>query len=243
MSNVSSPLMLRLLLGGLALIAVAGPVHRVGLAGYRPMLGLLGVGAILAGIGAVGTALSVAAVLRAGGSMPVMAIVALLAAAPALIAIGMLAITAVRVPAIHDISTDIDDPPAFDVVVPLRAGAPNPPGYDGAAVGVRQREAYLDLGPAQFSVEPALVLAAAARVAEAAGWTVHAVAPAQGRLEATATTRWFGFADDIVVRVRGDAGGSRVDVRSKSRVGRSDLGTNAKRIARFLRDLQAEIGR
>lgn len=234
--------MLRLLLGALALILVAGPAHRLGLAGFRPMLGLLAVGAVLAVIGAVGTVLAVLSAVRAGGTVPTLAILALLAATPVLASIATLAIAGARLPAIHDISTDLDDPPAFEAVVPLRAGAANPADYDGPAVADRQRHGYPDLGPAYVSVEPAAALAAAARVAEAAGWTVHAVAPTLGRLEATATTRWFGFADDVVVRVRAEGGGSRVDVRSKSRVGRSDLGTNAKRISRFLRDLQAEVG-
>jgi uncharacterized protein (DUF1499 family) len=66
------------------------------------------------------------------------------------------------------------------------------------------------------------------------GWTIVAAEPAAGRIEATATTRWLGFKDDVVVRIRPDAGGSRVDVRSVSRVGKSDLGTNARRIREYL---------
>jgi len=66
------------------------------------------------------------------------------------------------------------------------------------------------------------------------GWQIAAVDPAEGRLEATATTKWMGFKDDIVVRIRPDGSGSRVDVRSVSRVGRSDVGANAKRIREFL---------
>jgi uncharacterized protein (DUF1499 family) len=73
------------------------------------------------------------------------------------------------------------------------------------------------------------------------GWHVVAAAPAEGRLEATDTTRWFGFKDDVVVRIAPAADGSRVDVRSVSRVGRSDLGTNARRIRAFLRELRAEL--
>jgi uncharacterized protein (DUF1499 family) len=61
----------------------------------------------------------------------------------------------------------------------------------------------------------------------------------EGRIEATDTTRWFGFKDDVVIRVRPDAAGSRVDVRSKSRVGRGDAGANAARIRRFRSELQA----
>jgi uncharacterized protein (DUF1499 family) len=67
------------------------------------------------------------------------------------------------------------------------------------------------------------------------GWELVAADSAAGRIEATATTRWFGFKDDVVVRIRPDAAGSRVDVRSVSRVGRSDVGANAERIRAYLR--------
>ena len=65
-------------------------------------------------------------------------------------------------------------------------------------------------------------------------WEVVTVAPGEGRLEAVATTAWFGFKDDIVVRIAPAGDGSRVDVRSKSRLGLSDVGTNARRIRRFM---------
>jgi uncharacterized protein (DUF1499 family) len=72
------------------------------------------------------------------------------------------------------------------------------------------------------------------------GWQIVATAPAQGRIEATDSTFWFGFKDDVVIRVS-DAGnqGSRIDVRSKSRVGRNDFGTNAKRVRAYLRNIAA----
>ncbi|WP_404326387.1 DUF1499 domain-containing protein [Aerophototrophica crusticola] len=70
------------------------------------------------------------------------------------------------------------------------------------------------------------------------GWDIVAVEPAEGRVEATATTAWFGFKDDVVVRVRPEGDGSRIDVRSKSRVGRSDLGANAARIRDYLARLK-----
>jgi uncharacterized protein (DUF1499 family) len=144
-----------------------------------------------------------------------------------------------RVPPIHDITTDLDDPPRFVAVVPLRRGAPNAAEHAGASLAAQQRAGYPDLGPARFTSAPERVFARATDVARALGWEIVAAVPAEGRLEATDRTRWFGFRDDIVVRVRPDGGGSRVDVRSVSRVGRSDLGTNARRILRFLEALRA----
>ena len=146
-----------------------------------------------------------------------------------------------RVPAIHDISTDLDDPPRFVAVLPRRQGAPNPAEHAGPALAAQQRAGYPDLGPVRFTAPPDRVLARAVDVARGLGWEIVATAPAEGRLEATDRTRWFGFRDDIVVRVRPDGPATRVDVRSVSRVGRSDLGTNARRIRGFLETLRAAL--
>jgi uncharacterized protein (DUF1499 family) len=85
------------------------------------------------------------------------------------------------------------------------------------------------------------VFARAVEVARRLGWEIVATAPGEGRLEATDRTRWFGFRDDVVVRVRPDGAGTRVDLRSVSRVGRSDLGVNARRIRDFLAALRAAL--
>jgi uncharacterized protein (DUF1499 family) len=148
---------------------------------------------------------------------------------------------AARVPPIHDITTDPDDPPRFVAVLPLRRNAPNSADHTGPALAAQQRAGYPDLAPARFAAPPAVVLERATQVARDLGWAVVATAPAEGRLEATDRTRWFGFRDDVVVRVRADGAGSRVDVRSVSRVGRSDLGTNARRIERFLAALRTAL--
>ncbi|HYD58368.1 MAG TPA: DUF1499 domain-containing protein [Burkholderiales bacterium] len=139
------------------------------------------------------------------------------------------------VPPIHDISTDTQDPPRFVAVVPLRAGAPNPPGYAGGEVAAQQRKAYPDVQTLALAVPVADAFALAQRAASALEWEIVATDPAAGRIEATATTPWFGFKDDVVVRILpAGTSGSRVDVRSKSRVGRGDAGANAARIRAFL---------
>jgi uncharacterized protein (DUF1499 family) len=139
------------------------------------------------------------------------------------------------VPPIHDITTDTDDPPAFVAVVARRqaTNASNPPEYAGPEVAAQQKKAYPDLAPLHVASPPADAFARARAAAESLGWEIVAAEAAEGRLEATDTTRWFGFKDDVVVRVRPDGTGSRVDVRSKSRVGRSDVGANAARIREF----------
>ena len=136
------------------------------------------------------------------------------------------------VPPIHDITTDTDDPPSFVAVLPLRADAPNPPEYD-PAIAEQQREAYPDLRSVVLDAPPAEAFARALAAAEAMGWEMVADDAAAGRIEATDTTFWYGFKDDVVIRVRPEGTGSRLDVRSKSRVGRSDVGANARRIREF----------
>ena len=137
-------------------------------------------------------------------------------------------------PAIHDITTDTADPPRFAAIVPLRAGAPNSLDYDGATVGDAQREAYPELESLVVGLPPARAVDQAGAVVEDLGWELVAVDPQAGLVEATDATMMFGFKDDIVVRVRPDGDGARVDVRSVSRVGVGDLGANAARVRAFL---------
>jgi uncharacterized protein (DUF1499 family) len=145
-----------------------------------------------------------------------------------------------RSPEINDITTDIANPPALVVTLQQRRGAPNPPAYPGASAGVLQRAGYPDIVPVILPVPPAEAFTRVDAVATAMDWDVVARAPAEGRLEAVATSQWFGFRDDIVVRIRPEGTGSRVDIRSKSRVGESDLGVNARRIREFIARLKAE---
>lgn len=148
--------------------------------------------------------------------------------------------TAERVPPIHDITTDMDDPPVFEAVLPLRAEAPNPSEYGGDSIAVQQREGYPDLGPLILDAPPADVFRLAERTARDMGWEVVDSDLEEGRIEATDTTFWFGFKDDVVVRIAGrPEGGTRIDVRSVSRVGRSDVGTNAARIREYFEKLEA----
>lgn len=145
-----------------------------------------------------------------------------------------------QLPVINDITTDIGNPPAMVALLQLRRGAPNPPAYPGAAAAALQREAYPDIVTIVLPAAPAEAFKRADRVAMAMGWDVVARAPAEGRLEAVDTSDWFGFRDDIVVRIRAAGTGSRIDIRSKSRAGESDLGVNARRIRDFSARLKAE---
>jgi uncharacterized protein (DUF1499 family) len=152
-----------------------------------------------------------------------------------------LRMTATAVPPIHDITTDLDDPPKFVRVAALRKPGDHPVAYDGQKVGEQQRKAYPDLAPLVLKAPRDEVFAAALAAVLSMGLELVEADLAQGRIEATATSLLFGFKDDTVVRIAADAAGTKVDVRSKSRVGRNDFGMNAKRIRAFQAKLKAAV--
>jgi len=138
------------------------------------------------------------------------------------------------VPYIHDITTDTGNPPLFVAVLPLRAGAENSAEYGGPELAKQQKDGYPDLKPGSVTRPPAAAFPGALQAARDMGWEIVASDPTSLRIEATDTTRWFGFKDDVVVRITPSQAGSRIDVRSVSRVGKSDVGTNARRIKAYL---------
>lgn len=137
-------------------------------------------------------------------------------------------------PAIHDITTDTDDPPRFVAALEIRKASPNPSEYGGPEIAAKQKAAYPELRPLVLPDAPEQAFDKALAAAKSLGWEILAAVPAEGRIEATDTTRWFRFKDDVVIRVRPKDVGSIVDARSVSRVGRGDVGTNARRLRRFL---------
>ncbi|MFQ5779315.1 MAG: DUF1499 domain-containing protein [Nitrospiria bacterium] len=142
-----------------------------------------------------------------------------------------------RVPPIHDITTDMENPPHFVAILPLRKDAPNPAEYGGPEIAAQQRAAYPDVHPATLNVSPDQAFVQALTAARERGWEIVEADSTAGRIEATDTTLWFGFKDDVVIRITPIGRSSRIDVRSVSRVGRSDIGTNARRIQNFLHQL------
>lgn len=140
-------------------------------------------------------------------------------------------------PRINDITTDVEDPPVF------RAAAEHPPnrdrdlGYPGADFAALQRQAYPHLAPIPYPGTASEAFATAEAAARQLGWNVVAADPQAGRLEAYEVSDLFRFVDDVVIRVREADDGAIVDVRSKSRDGRGDLGANAERIRRFRAEL------
>jgi len=221
------------------LVVIAGPGHRLGWWHYSTGLGMLRwgfYGALASVVLALPGALLAWRARRRpalGWAVAGLAIALIAGSVP----FSMLR-TARALPPIHDITTDTENPPAFVAVLPLRRGAPNSAAYGGSEVARQQRQAYPDLAPAVLAIPAEQAFARALSVVRELGWEVAAAEPREGRIEATATTRWFGFKDDVVVRIAPHDTGARVDVRSVSRVGCSDLGANARRIREFLRALR-----
>jgi uncharacterized protein (DUF1499 family) len=229
---------------GVALAVAAAVGELLAGVGYRQQWWGAGAGIRMVGIAAMAGAaaflIALAAIFiaylagarRAGVVAGVGLVLGLLLAGPPL----LMWREAATLPPIHDISTDTENPPRFAAVLPLREGAPNSLEYS-AEVAQQQKQAYPDIGPATLPQSPTRALDLADQAARAMGWEIVAISPPDLRIEATATTRLFGFKDDVVVRIMPATHGSRVDVRSVSRIGQSDIGANAKRIRAYLKTL------
>ncbi len=221
-------------------MAGAGPVYRAGLLALGDAFSVLRYAAFIAlgaaGLGLVG--LLIAAFTRR--ALPALLCALVILAGLVLVAVPWMQLQQARtVPPIHDITTDMQDPPAFEALVEAREAAPNAVDYPGEATARQQREAYPAIRPLMLDAPLPEVLAAAEAAARDAGWEIAAVGEA--RLEATDTTTWFGFKDDVVIRLTETPNGVRIDMRSASRLGRSDVGTNAARIRAFLADLAQRL--
>jgi uncharacterized protein (DUF1499 family) len=219
---------------GLAMLAISGPGYRMGWWGLQ--VGLQSMLRYAAYAGIAGALLGlVALVARRGVVLPGLALV-----------LGIITAgipwqwqrAAAQVPRIHDITTDTATPPQFDAIVPVREAVKANSLEISPEVIEQQRQGYPDIGPITLPVPPAQAFERALALARSRGWEIVAADASAGHIEATDTTRWFGFKDDIVIRITPQGDASRVDLRSVSRVGRSDVGTNARRIREFVADLQ-----
>lgn len=151
-------------------------------------------------------------------------------------------------PQLTDVSTDVRSPPLFEALRAVRVAPANPSGYPGSTVAQQQAEAYPDIRtvPVNRSVEETFELAyrVASRVFK---MQIVAEAPPNakpgqpGRIEAVDRTLILGFYDDVSIRIAGDQLRSRIDIRSSSRYGQHDLGRNASRVRKFLREMQAQL--
>ena len=231
----------RAILIGAVIAAVLLPVGalgtRLGIWSFMGGFMLLAAGTVLAAIGLIVGIAGIIAARRRGLSADKPAVyLGTLVSVLILAVMGMQFAAAGSVPPIHNISTDVSDPPAFDRVVALRGEGSNPLEYDASTLAEAQQAAYPWVKTLESDLDSLAAVRRARATLEEMGLEIVGVEEAQGIVEATATTFWFGFKDDVVVRVRAqaDGSGSIVDARSVSRVGQSDLGANARRIGAFL---------
>lgn len=135
-------------------------------------------------------------------------------------------------PRIHNITTDLEDPPTFVTAAEQRGASANPHVPDPAAMAL-QRDAYPDLQTLRSALTADAAFTRAVAVSRDLGWEIYNENREAGIIEAVETTRVMGFKDDVVIRIRAADGASQIDLRSVSRVGLGDLGANAKRIRAF----------
>src|SRR5262245_33858500 len=157
-----------------------------------------------------------------------------------------LGVVTYKLPWIYDITTDPIDPPRFEALARIRPRDANPIIYAGLSAAEQQRNAYPEIEPLEQDASPQAAYDATLTVITKRKWNIVARRPPErgreGRIEAVARTPIMGFREDVVVRVRADGQGSRVDVRSSSRYGSFDFGTNAARVRNLIDDIDDAVG-
>jgi hypothetical protein len=235
-------------IAGFALLAscLAVIIVRSGLLEIRPALATFA-GALALAVIALLVAFAAFAVIWMEGLAGMGAALSAMAVSLALLAYpAYLGIKAYRLPWIYDITTDPIDPPRYEALARLRPRDANPVTYAGLYAAEQQRTAYPDIGPLGTNATPLAAYDAALAAVNKRRWrVVDARAPQagrrEGRIEAVARTPIMGFRDDVVVRVRPEADGARIDARSSSRYGSFDFGANAARIRGLMNEIEDGI--
>jgi uncharacterized protein (DUF1499 family) len=235
----------RLALFALAVTALSIIILRSGLLEIVPALATFAAALILAGLAVLLALASFVAIWRQGLAGLGYAIMGMFLGLLLLAYPGYLGYRAIKLPAIYDISTDPANPPRFDALARLRPRERIT--YPGAATANLQRAAYPDIAPLQLDVPPKLAYDVALALVTKRKWQLVDTRPlAPGRreavIEAVARTPIMGFRDDVVIRVSPAGAGSRVDLRSASRVGNHDFGANASRVRALIEDIDDAVG-
>lgn len=228
------------------ILIIVGIGHRGGLMSATQAFATLALGFTCAGLGVIAGLGALEAIWRDGRKGLGPAVRGLILGSLVLVLPAYGAIKLVTEPRLHDISTDLDDPPAFVLALADRPDDAQPldnPDDDAIAL---QEDAYPDIVSRHYPVGPVRVFDDASTVVGARGWRLlGGQRPGEGdlggRIEAVASTMVFGFRDDVVIRIEPDGEGTLVDMRSAARNGAHDLGVNADRIRAFLRDLDAAL--
>jgi uncharacterized protein (DUF1499 family) len=216
----------------LLLLLVSGPLYQAEILGLMNAFLAMRI-ALIVGAVAIVLALIQVVFMRKTISWPVTGIAVLCAAVAIFVPLSMMN-KAKSVPPIHDITTDLVNPPKFVAILALRANASNPAAYQGEEIASQQREAYPELQTQKYSQTTEQVFDAALAAVKHMGLDVVTADKTLGLIEAYDTTTWFGFVDDVVIRIQSAEQTTMLDARSKSRVGMSDIGKNAERLKNLI---------
>ena len=212
----------------LLLLLASGPLYQAQILGLMNAFLAMRV-ALIVGAVAIVLALIQVVFMRKTISWPVTGIAVLCAAVAIFMPLSMMN-KVKSVPPIHDVTTDLVNPPKFVAILALRADASNPAAYQGEDIASQQRTAYPELQTQTYQQTTEQVFDAALTTVKDMGLKVVTSDKTLGLIEAYDTTTWFGFVDDVVIRIQSTEQMTMLDARSKSRVGMSDLGKNAERL-------------
>ncbi|WP_029006036.1 DUF1499 domain-containing protein [Azorhizobium doebereinerae] len=235
----------RLALFSVPVIVLAAALYRMGVLDFRPALATLGAGLAIAFVGAVLAVCACVSVWESGWRGMGRAIGALAIALGVVAGPAAVLARGAMLPPLTDITTDAGDPPHFRAMGLARPRSANAVTYAGESAAALQREAYPGIKPMDLDATPDEAFNALLALVQKRKWRILDAVPPRGglrdgQIEAVAPTPLMGFRNDVAIRVRATAKGSRVDVRSSSRYGIHDLGENAMRISSLMSDLTAE---
>lgn len=223
----------------LLLLLLSGPLYQAEILGLMNAFLAMRI-ALIVGAVAIVLALIQIIFMRKTISWPATGVAVLCAAVAIFMPLSMMN-KAKSVPPIHDITTDLVNPPKFVAILALREDAPNPAEYQGEEIASQQRKAYPELQTQKYQKTAEQVFDAALAAVKDMGLEVVNSDQSLGLIEAYDTTTWFGFIDDVVIRIQSDGQMTMLDARSKSRVGKSDIGKNAERLNALISGIKSNL--
>ena len=151
------------------------------------------------------------------------------------------ALDGIREPQINDISTDTISPPSFNELLIRRRKANNKSSLNDHALSKEERikiqnRSYPELKTLSSPLDFESALLRSAMLLQQQGMDIITIDEDKGFIEAVDTSFWFGFKDDVVVRLKSHSNRTEIDIRSASRIGLRDFGKNAARVRRFLNE-------
>lgn len=226
-------------ISALLLLLLSGPLYQAEILGLGNAFLAMRIG-LMVGVATIVLALIQVIFMRKKISWSATGIAVLCASVAIIMPLSMMS-KAKSVPPIHDITTDLVNPPKFVTILALRADAPNPAAYQGEDIASQQRDAYPELQTQKYQQTAEQVFDAALAAVESMGLEVVNSDKTLGLIEAYDTTTFFGFVDDVVIRIQNDEQMTLLDARSKSRVGMSDIGKNAERLNNLIAGIKNNL--